>query len=233
VSARANELRVSPIDQKMVQQSNAYRLSQLVQLRPFFASSKRECLDYDPATKALTWRARPRDHFATARAWATWNTRYAGTVAGSSSEGYFRVQLTIDGQKRHLWVHRVVFALERGYWPPDQVDHKDGPEAGNGIDNLREATVAENGQNQKISSDNTSGFPNVFPDRNKWRAVITVAGRKHYLGLFDTAERAFMAVCDAKAKLHPFQPEHRGLSEAVAAVEAGWWFDRRRWREIV
>jgi len=39
----ANELRVSPIDQKMVQQSNSYRLSQLAQLRPFFASSKRSC----------------------------------------------------------------------------------------------------------------------------------------------------------------------------------------------
>jgi hypothetical protein len=43
MSARANELRVSPIGQKMVQQSNSYRLSQLVQLRPFFASSKRSC----------------------------------------------------------------------------------------------------------------------------------------------------------------------------------------------
>jgi hypothetical protein len=43
MSARANELRVSPIGQKMVQQSNSYRLSQFVQLRPFFASSKRSC----------------------------------------------------------------------------------------------------------------------------------------------------------------------------------------------
>ena len=42
MSARANELRVSPIGQKMVQQSHSYRLSQLVQLRPF-ASSKRSC----------------------------------------------------------------------------------------------------------------------------------------------------------------------------------------------
>jgi hypothetical protein len=45
----------------------------------------RECLDYDPATKALTWKHRPRQHFATTKAWATSNARCAGTSAGSDS----------------------------------------------------------------------------------------------------------------------------------------------------
>jgi hypothetical protein len=196
----------------------------------------RQCFDYDPATETLSWRERPREHFATTNAWAWWNTRFAGKPAGSpDKDGYLVVGLTFDGRLRKLRAHRVVWALERGYWPKHQIDHRDGVEAGDGVGNLREATQGEQNQNRKTSRNNRSGYPGVSPDKRsgKWLAMIGVAGRRLYLGLFNTADAAFFAVLDARVEHFTFEPTPRGLSEAAAAVEAAWWFDRRRWRAIV
>lgn len=78
--------------------------------------------------------------------------------------------------------------------PPDGmvVDHIDGDKLNNRRNNLRICKHSENLRNASISSSNTSGFKGVCFDksRNKWSANITVNGKHHYLGRYDTPEEA-------------------------------------------
>ena len=116
--------------------------------------------------------------------------------------------------KLQLLAHRIVYALANGEWPPDEVDHKDGVEAGNSIDNLRDATRDENMQNLKMVATNTSGYPGASwnKEKRKWGATIRGHGRFIHIGYFDTREEASAAYCVAKAILHPFQPFPRGVA---------------------
>jgi len=52
-------------------------------------------------------------------------------------------------------------------------------------------------------SDNISGFRGVYWDkqRKRWRARITVSGKKTHIGLFDTPESAHAAYCEARKQL--------------------------------
>lgn len=66
--------------------------------------------------------------------------------------------------------------------PPNDkvVDHIDGNKANNRKNNLRICTLEQNSCNQKIHSNNTSGFPGVWysESRNKWVAEIKINGKK-------------------------------------------------------
>jgi len=139
--------------------------------------SLREALDYNPETGVFTWaqckgpRAKP------------------GTAAGYvNSEGY--VQIQIDGQAYSA--HRLAWLYTYGVWPTQEIDHMDGVRSNNQILNLREATRAENGRNQKRSTSNTSGFKGVCWDKCKrrWLARIRLGGKLQYVGLFKTAGAA-------------------------------------------
>jgi HNH endonuclease/AP2 domain len=177
----------------------------------------RECFILDPETGALTWLTRPREHFASAGAWATWNKRFTGKPAGAPNDkGYLKVQLTFDGHERCLGAHRIVFALANGRWPTEQIDHANGVKAGDGIGNLREASNAENQQNIALPSTNRSGFKGVHWHKRhgKWAANITVGGRQVSLGHFDTFEHACQARIGAESVLHPFRHKPKPLDPA-------------------
>lgn len=74
-----------------------------------------------------------------------------------------------------------------------QVDHINGNILDNRSCNLRIADAAENKQNAKINSGNTSGFKGVGRYDGAWRAYITKAGRQRFLGRFETIEDAARA----------------------------------------
>ena len=63
------------------------------------------------------------------------------------------------------------------------------------MSNLRWATTAENGQNQKLSKRNTSGSKGVSLNKNtqKWQAYIQIDGIPIHLGYFDNLEDAKQA----------------------------------------
>lgn len=170
----------------------------------------RERLDYDAETGVFTWRRRPRERFATQRAFAWWDVRCAGRCAGSLDRGYVVIQLRYDGKTQRIRAHRIAWALATGACPADQIDHRNGDGATNRLGNVRKATQSENCQNQKLSATNTSGFARVswHKQKRKWRASIRVGGRSVHLGLFDVdgRESAYRAYLAAKAILHPFQP---------------------------
>ena len=97
-------------------------------------------------------------------------------------------------------MHRRVLGLKFG--DGRIADHKDENGLNNQRDNLRIATKAENGRNQKVRCDNTSGFRGVYWQRRdgKWQAQIKVDSREIYLGLFHSPMVAALAYNAAAIK---------------------------------
>lgn len=151
----------------------------------------REVLDYDPATGALTWRVRlgPMCKFE--------------SYAGSPKAGYRKI--SIDGRNytaSHLaWFHFY------GKPPLGFLDHKNGDRGDDRIENLREATAAQNSQNIGCRANSSTGLKgasrfNSPRNNKKFRSTITVNGKRIHLGQFDTAEEAHAAYCAKAAELH-------------------------------
>ncbi len=160
------------------------------------AERLREILSYDPETGIFRWAIK------------TGPKVIIGAVAGGDDgHGY----VTISVEKRICRGHRLAWLYMHGVWPADQIDHINGDRSDNRIANLREATVAENLQNQRVRSTNKSGYPGVYwePDRGKWRAQIRVKGRNIYLGLHADIVDAVAARTEAKARHHQFNPIDR------------------------
>jgi hypothetical protein len=163
------------------------------------ADRVRALLVYDPGSGEFRWRARPvrPDHARTDR---TWNKRFAGSVAGSiNSCGYRMIRIP----PRQWLAHRLAFLHQIGKWPANQIDHIDLARDNNRLCNLREATNAQNVVNSPAPRTNTSGFKGVSWSKQsrKWRAMITVTGRKHRLGLYEDPGKAHAAYA-AAAKQH-------------------------------
>ena len=137
----------------------------------------RELLDYSPDTGIFVWRV----SIGAAR---------AGTVAGTSCRGYCRIMVF---GKRYS-AHRLAWLFVHGEWPKLQIDHINGKRSDNRIANLREATNAENGQNQLGRGVSRSG--------KRWEARIRLGGPQIRLGSFDTQEEAHAAYLAAKLALH-------------------------------
>jgi HNH endonuclease len=146
----------------------------------------RECFDYDPETGALTWKSRPREHFATKEAWAVWNARSAGRPAGwSDKEGY-----RIVGLVSHFKAHRLIWKWMTGEEPPDDPDHSNRDRGDNRWDNLRPATRAQQMSNRGLFKNNTSGHSGIHRMRDgRYSARL----RNRHLGYFPTAEEASAA----------------------------------------
>lgn len=66
------------------------------------------------------------------------------------------------------------------------VDHRNHDTLDNQKHNLRICTTAQNAMNGRLMSNNTSGFKGVSWDkrRQRWRAMIVVAGKSRYIGNF-------------------------------------------------
>lgn len=149
----------------------------------------KEWLSYDPDSGILRWNKR--------RARCVW----VGDPAGSlTSFGYLRV--SIDG--RRYACHRIAWAMTYGCWPQGDLDHINGNRSDNRIVNLRQATRAQNCQNRKRCSLNTSGVKGVswWTRQKKWRAHIRANGRPHLLGAYSCFGRAIKAYREAARELH-------------------------------
>lgn len=176
----------------------------------------RKLLRYEPETGKLFWRERPVDMFTTSSYCDRWNSRYAGYEAFTSKNGKGYLVGRILG--RTYRAHRVIWAMETGSWPVDQIDHEDHDRSNNRFKNLREVSNAENSRNMSLSCRNSSGIVGVHwnKQREKWHAQILVAGCNIYLGLFDDLSDATAArrVAEIKYKFH----ENHG---AVSLVSCG------------
>ena len=152
----------------------------------------RQRLEYDPETGVLRWRKGRRQR--------------AGYL---KSSGYREIEWRRRGRKTlYLLAHRAGWALATGAWPEHEIDHRDGVRDNNRLANLRPATSAENKQNRAPIRGKPWSMLGVTktPRCRGWRAHMS----GHFIGTFDSPEKAHQAYLAAKAERHSFQPQLRG-----------------------
>jgi hypothetical protein len=121
-----------------------------------------------------------------------------GSEAGWLKEdGYIGVGLN----DRMYYAHRLAWKLVTREDPVRYIDHIDGDRSNNAWHNLREATHQQNHYNQSLRADSTTKLKGVGWDvkARKYRARITIDGRRCHLGFFETPEEAYDIYCRAAA----------------------------------
>lgn len=159
-----------------------------------------QCFEYDPDTGVLRWKRRPQWHFSNLGIRRTWNSKYAGTVAGRIDvSGYSSVGIN----DRDFRAHRVIWKMMTGEEPPLTIDHMDCDKANNRWWNLRIATKQEQTWNAGPHKDSISGVKGVYRVGSKWYARICINGVTHrHRGGFDTSQEAGAAYEAMARKVH-------------------------------
>lgn len=136
------------------------------------AKELKELLHYDSDTGIFTWKV------------SNGNRINIGDVSGSISkiDGYIRIK--ING-KMYL-AHRLAWLYEYGYFPENDLDHKDRIKHHNWIKNLRETSDVCNQRNTGNPKNNTSGVKGICwaEQNNKWKAQIVIDRKTKGLGYY-------------------------------------------------
>jgi hypothetical protein len=171
-----------------------------------------ECFDYDGASGIVRWKIRPAHHFKSKSSCMMVNTRNGGDVVGYKiKSGHLVVRLS----GKNALLHRVVWKIWYGNDPDNLIDHADGNQANNKIENLRISTHSQNCHNQKLGKNNTSGFTGVWFNKqiNKYAAEIMFHRKKISIGYFKTAEEASEARVKKSIELFgEFSPSFKAKS---------------------
>lgn len=150
------------------------------------AAYLRSCFRYNKRTGILIWKKRPREHFATQRAFGMWNARYAGKEALTAVNTYGHLAGTLDNKK--YVAHRVIWKLVTGQEPPHLIDHRNRKPSDNRWRNFRAATKGQNNINSSLSRG-----VSFDKSRGKWAAYTKLNGRKIFLGRHETERAARLA----------------------------------------
>jgi hypothetical protein len=124
----------------------------------------------------------------------------AGDIAGSrQSRGYWHIKIN----RRLYMAHRLAWLYVTGEWPAGHIDHINGNRSDNRFANLRIASNSENAWNSRTRVNNACGYKGVHYKKrlNKFVAQISVGGRVHHFGVFQTPAEAHAAYRKA-AKAH-------------------------------
>jgi hypothetical protein len=115
------------------------------------------------------------------------------------ARGYLRVSI----DKKNYRLHRLVFLMHHGYMP-EYIDHINCDKLDNRIENLRQATNAQNQHNTKKLPNNTSGTKGVMwvKSLKKWQGQVKLNKKIFYAGTFYDIESAKLAVAELRKKLH-------------------------------
>ena len=88
------------------------------------------------------------------------NREYPGVI--NKNKGYVSVFVFFQGERFHLWKHRLVFFLVYHRFPKE-IDHLNGIKTDNRIENLREVSGSENCLNKacRWKKNPDSGLPGI------------------------------------------------------------------------
>lgn len=116
--------------------------------------------------------------------------------------GYAMRYETQQGKRLHVFLHHEII----GRFPGLVTDHINGNPLDDRSANLRIVTQSENMLNRKMARNNKTGFKGVHPATQwgitRYRACISLQGKKYHLGTFLTPEEASQAYIQASQKLH-------------------------------
>ena len=141
----------------------------------------RELFDYEPKTGALMWRvARPRGV-------------KPGDLAGSIAPNGRSFYRLVGIQARLYKVHVIGWAIFYGAWPECDIDHVNHDGLDNRIENLREASVAQNSMNKRSYFNSSSKFKGACFNRNRWKSAIEICGIGVHIGNFLNERDAALA----------------------------------------
>jgi len=162
----------------------------------------RQRFDYDPEEGVLRWREPCR-------------RKAVGDVAGSFAEDYY-TRVYLDGV--HYMEHRLVWAWLYGD-EPDFIDHINQNKADNRAANLRSVDQHTNCRNARRSRRNTSGVTGVWFDtaQELWFAMISLNGKRHFLGKFKLFDDAVAARKAAEIKFGFHKNHGRSKTHALIA----------------
>lgn len=154
-------------------------------------------LRYEPETGKLFWRHRPVDMFANERDHRLWTGRFSGQEAFTANNGcgYKRSQI----QGKWYLAHRIIWVLQTGREPIEEIDHINHDRSDNRWGNLRTATRSGNMSNVSSAKNSSSKYLGVSWHKatKKWYAHISKGSRKDgkllSLGLYDCEEEAARA----------------------------------------
>ena len=110
------------------------------------------------------------------------SSRLGRAVRGKKhgKKGYLAVDCRIGKKQIHVHLHHAVWAVCKGRFPEQQIDHINGNKRDNRIENLREVSASENKMNQlhRWKPNAETGLPGVNKHGSSYR--INVGHRDYY-----------------------------------------------------
>lgn len=121
-----------------------------------------------------------------------------GDRAGSlAADGYRNITI---GQRSYP-EHRLAWFYVYGVWPKSKLDHKNRQRDDNRMNNLREATISQNGANKFIGGGKLGVKGVTRKNKHSFRASIKFQGKNIYLGTYRDITLASKAYREAAIKL--------------------------------
>tara|TARA_R110000868_G_scaffold197238_1_gene443361 strand:- start:376 stop:876 length:501 start_codon:yes stop_codon:yes gene_type:complete len=135
-----------------------------------------QILEYFPDKGIFIWKENNR------------NQKDLGKEAGSKNNGRYRIQINKITYLRS----RLAWFYTHGFWPKNQLDHKNRVRHDDRIENLREATSQQNSWNRVLprKDDLPKG---IYIRGNKFKVEIRHEEKLKYLGTFANLDDAIKA----------------------------------------
>ena len=155
-----------------------YKGRQSAKAKALSANRLRKLLNYDPATGVFRWRVQRG------------GPKSVGGVAGTIHPPKGYREICIDGKLYRA--NRLAWLYMTGKWPKLEIGYINHNTSDARWANLRAMTPSQRGAATRTR--NKLGVRGVWiTPSGKYVARIKVAGKKKYLGLFDTIEKASVA----------------------------------------